>query len=374
MRLIHLADYGGTYPGSFIPMLRAVLDGGRKRGWEVEAVFSDVARERTWLSELRHEGFTCRLAPKGRKDLAQTVEEVAGTGGGGGGTILHTHFTAFDLPAARAARRDRQVIAYWHLHSALRAGAWWQLRNAVKLGLLSRGVEEILCVAPNILDQARARLAPGDRLALVENAIDLTRFPLVSEERRREARANLGLRADAQVVLHFGWDWQRKGGDVFLQAVGSLLERGELDRLVAVTVAGEQGVGAAERLGIAEHVRVVGPSDDVQALYAAADVFVAPSRGEGHPFAVAEALASGVPVVASPIPGHEMIAKAAAACRIAELDSRAFADGMLAALSLPATERERERLAARSWVVEEMDILAWSERMLERYDRALARR
>ncbi|HXC46475.1 MAG TPA: glycosyltransferase family 4 protein [Solirubrobacteraceae bacterium] len=371
MRLIHLADYGGAYPGSFIPMLRAVLDGGRRRGWEVEAVFSDVARDRAWLGELRDEGISCRLAPKRRRALAQTVEEVASAGGA---AILHTHFTAFDLPAARAARRDRQVIAYWHLHSALRTGTWWQLRNAVKLGLLSRGVEEILCVAPNILDQARARLAPGDRLALVENAIDLTRFPLVSEERRREARASLGLPADAQVVLHFGWDWLRKGGDIFLQAVSLLLAHGELDRLVAVTVADEQAVSAAERLGIAEHVRVVKPSDDVQALYAAADVFAAPSRGEGHPFAVAEALASGLPVVASPIPGHEMIAKAAAACRIVELDSRAFADGVLAALSLPERERERERLAARSWVVEEMDIVAWSERMLKRYDRALALR
>jgi glycosyltransferase involved in cell wall biosynthesis len=371
MRLIHLADYGGTYPGSFIPMLRAVLDGGRKRGWEVEAVFSDVARDRGWLGELRREGFSCRLAPNGRRALAQTVEQVAAVSGG---AILHTHFTAFDLPAARAARRHRQTIAYWHLHSALRAGAQWQARNAVKLGLLSRGVEEILCVAPNILDQARARLAPRYRLALVENAIDLTGFPLLTAARRREARAALGLQADAQVVLHFGWDWPRKGGDVLLQAVGLLLARGELDRLVAVTVADEQAVDAVERLGISTHVRVVPPSDDVQALYAAADVFVAPSRGEGHPFAVAEALASGLPVVASPIPGHEMIAAAAEACRIVELGARPFADGILAALSLPAAERERERLAARRWVVEEMDIVAWSERMLERYDRALANR
>jgi glycosyltransferase involved in cell wall biosynthesis len=371
MRLIHLADYGGTYPGSFIPMVRAVLDGGRKRGWEVEAVFSQVADDRAWLSELRHEGFTCRLAPTGRQALRQTVEEVATKGGP---AILHTHFTAFDLPAARAARRHDQVIAYWHLHSALRSGAWWQARNCLKLGVLSKGVEEILCVAPNILEQARKRCGPDDRLALVTNAIDLTRFPLVSPERRRAARAALALPTDARVVLHFGWDWQRKGGDVLLGAIASLVKREDMGELVAVTIADEQAVGARESLGIAEQVRVVKPSDDVQTLYAAADVFVAPSRGEGHPFAVAEALACGLPVVASPLPGHDLIAEATEACRIAALDSSSFADAIAATLTLPAADRSRQRSTAREWVVEEMDILAWSERMLERYDQALALR
>jgi glycosyltransferase involved in cell wall biosynthesis len=372
MRLTHLADYGGIYPGSFIPMVRAVLDGGRRRGWDVEAVFSGVARDRAWLSELRQEGFACRLAPTGRGALAQMIEEIVAADEP---VILHTHFTAFDLPAARAARRHHQVIAYWHLHSALRSGAWWQLRNAVKLGLLSKDVEEILCVAPNILDQARRRLAPRDRLVLVPNAIDLTRFPLVTPEQKREARAALALPADAHVALHFGWDWHRKGGDVFLRAIASLLRRANMGRVVAVTVADEQPGGAlAGSLGIAEHVRALPPSDDVQTLYAAADVFVAPSRGEGHPFAVAEALASGLPVVASPIPGHEMIADATMGCRIAPLDAASFSDAIGEALTRAAADRERLRLAARDWAVDEMDIASWSERMLARYDRALARR
>ncbi|MGC2374796.1 MAG: glycosyltransferase family 4 protein [Solirubrobacteraceae bacterium] len=372
MRLIHLADYGGTYPGSFIPMVRAVLEGGRRRGWSVEAVFSEVARDRVWLSELREEGFDCRLAPTGRRMLSQMLEEITAADEL---TILHTHFTAFDLPAARAARRHNQVISYWHLHSALRPGAWQQLRNAVKFGPLSKGVEEILCVAPNILNQACRRLAPRDRLVLVPNAIDLQRFPLVTPEHRRRARETLALPADAQVVLHFGWDWHRKGGDVFLGAIASLLPRANMGNLMAITVADHEPARAlADSLRIPEHVRTLQPNDDVRAFYAAADVFVAPSRGEGHPFAVAEALASGLPVVASPIPGHEMIAEAVKGCRIAALNPSSFADAIAATLTLPTADRERLRTAARDWVVDEMDIAAWSERMLARYEHALARR
>jgi glycosyltransferase involved in cell wall biosynthesis len=372
MRLIHLADYGGTYPGSFIPMVRAILDGGRRRGWSVTAVFSEVAHDRAWLRELRDDGFPCQLAPaRGRRLPAALLERIAAEDEP---SILHTHFTAFDLPAAAAARRHRHVIAYWHLHSALRRGAWWQLRNAVKLGLLSNGVEEILCVAPNILEQARRRLAPRERLALVPNAIDLTRFPVATVEHRRLAREALSLPDDARVVLHFGWDWRRKGGDVFLEAVASLARRG-MDDLMAITVADEQPASSlADSLGIADRVRVMAPRDDVAELYAAADVFASPSRGEGHPFAVAEALASGLPVVASPLPGHEMIARSVSACRVVALDPDPLADGLAATLDGRRSDRELERRAARDWVVAEMDLQPWAERMLARYDEALARR
>jgi glycosyltransferase involved in cell wall biosynthesis len=372
MRLIHLADYGGTYPGSFVPMVRAVLDAGRRRRWNVQAVFSQVAHNRGWLRELREEGFRCELAPtEGRHLPAKLLEEIAYSDEP---TILHTHFTSFDLPAAAAARRNDHVIAYWHLHSALRRGPWWQLRQAVKLGLLSKGVEEMLCVAPNIVDQARRHLAPRDRLALVPNAIDLTRFPPATPEHRRLAREALSLPVDARVVLHFGWDWHRKGGDVFLKAIASLTREG-MDDLMALTVAEEQPASSlADSLGIAEHVRTLAPSDDVRRLYAAADVFAAPSRGEGHPFAVAEALASGLPVVASPLPGHEMIARRVRACRIVALNPSALAGALAATLGESTADGESERRAARDWVVAEMDILPWAERMLMRYDGALARR
>jgi hypothetical protein len=69
-----------------------------------------------------------------------------------------------------------------------------------------------------------------------------------------------------------------------------------------------------------------------------------------------------------------MIARATDGCQIAALDASSFADAIVATLTVPAAERERQRLAAREWVVHEMDIVAWSERILSRYEAALARR
>src|SRR5450759_1006715 len=109
MRLIHLADYGGTYPGSFVSMVRAVLHAGRRRGWDVQALFSQVAHDRGWLHELREEGFRCGLAPTDGRELpAELLVQITASDEP---TILHTHFTSFDLAAAAVARRHDHVIA-----------------------------------------------------------------------------------------------------------------------------------------------------------------------------------------------------------------------------------------------------------------------
>lgn len=372
--LVHLADYGGVYPGSFIPMVRSVLQLAGERGWTHQAVFSPVAAERPWLSELREQGLTCTVAPAGHGARRELVERLCSQTRGP--VILHSHFTAFDLLAAAAARRHRHVISYWHLHSALRPGPWWQARNIVKLALLSKGVEQMLCVAPNILEQASRRLAPKDRLALVPNAIELERFPPIAPERRRAARATLGLKDEEVVVLHFGWDWHRKGGDLLCHAIASLREQHLEPAGLIVLSAGapDEALRLSQRLGIADHVRTLPPSEDVAGLYAAADLFVAPSRGEGHPFAVVEALASGLPVVASPIPGHQMIAENVSNCHLAESDAASLAKAIAHALSQPPDDRAAASKAAHQWAVTEMDIGAWSERMLARYDTALDRR
>lgn len=351
-------------------MVRSILDAGKRRGWTVEAVFSEIAHDKVWLRQLREEGFTCKLAPTGRSGRADAVKQLVATDEP---LILHTHFASFDLPASAAARRSRNVITYWHKHGALlREG---RMRNTVKLGFLSRGVEEILCVAPNVLSDAGRCLAPHTRLALVPNAIELERFPLTTPEDRLRARETLALPLDVPIALHFGWDWQLKGGDVFLEAVASLVRREDTRKLLAVAVADEQPVRRfAQSLNIADHVRALPPRDDVQTLYAAADVFVAPSRSEGHPFAVVEALASGLPVVASPVAGHEAIAASVRSCRISALSSSALADEIAATLAIPVPERERLRAVGRARIVDDMDIGAWSKRMLARYETALERR
>jgi glycosyltransferase involved in cell wall biosynthesis len=126
------------------------------------------------------------------------------------------------------------------------------------------------------------------------------------------------------------------------------------------------------RLGLRESdVRILDASDDVRSLFAAADIFVSPSRAEGMTFAVIEALASGVPVVASDIPGHRTVGAELAACRLAALDGPGLAERMRNLLIRSPQQVATDREQACTFVRREFDLKPWSERLVARYDRAL---
>lgn len=358
MRLVHLAHYPAQYPGSFVPMLRAALGAASGRGWDVEAVLGSDSHGCGWVEELRAEGIPVRLVEldgrlRLRRDLAELLAEASGP------TILHTHFTAFDVPAALAAVRRRDAGVVWHLHSPARSDAVGRLRGFAKSGLAGRLADRILCVSPDRAAAAIAQGAPRSRVRFFPNAIDASAFGTATAEERLAARRTLGLPEDGVMLLHFGWDWERKGGDLFLDAVRILAGRGR--PLTAVSVGGR---AAAE-------LATPPPGAPVRTLYAAADVFVSPSRAEGMPFAILEALASSVPVVASDLPGQAAIGGGLGACRVTPLDARALADAIESLLDRGPEAAARDAAEAVERVRAEYDLAPWSARLLGLYDEIL---
>jgi glycosyltransferase involved in cell wall biosynthesis len=364
VRLVHLAGYDGPYAGSFIPMVRAALRAARAEGWEVEAAFTASARGRPWLEDLERDGVPWRIAPAaGRRGLAQWVSDLLAEDPQL--TVLHTHFTAFDLPAVVAARKRRETTrVVWHVHSRLAPGGRGSARAALKNIAFGRFPRRILCVAPDIAHGMRRRLAPRSTTRFLANAVDTEAFPYVTAERRAAAREALGLPHDARVLMHLGWDWHRKGGDLFLEAAAML---GRSEDVVPVTVgAGEEARALGEALGL-EGLRILEPTGQVQDLYAAADVLVSPSRAEGMPFAVAEALCCGVGVVASRIPGQVAIGADIRACRLTALEAGEIAEVMTATLDRNPEEIAGEGRDARATIVARMDLEPWAQRLLDVY-------
>ena len=94
-----------------------------------------------------------------------------------GATVLHSHFTAFDLPAVKVAAKRPDTRVFWHVHTVLGSNATVQLRNRVKLSMLARRVELILCVAQHLADAVRARGAPGREGALLPQRPRRGRLP-----------------------------------------------------------------------------------------------------------------------------------------------------------------------------------------------------
>lgn len=358
MRIVHLADLGAPYPGSVVPMLRAVNDAAVPRGWSFEAVFTEIAAQRPWYAELKADGIGVRIAPHtARKALTAWLDALLDERNEP--TVLHTHFTTFDIPAVLAARRRDDVTVVWHLHSNLQSGPRATLRNAAKFGLVGRRVNAILCVSSDLRDSAHRRLAPARRLVTFSNAIDLERFDRATSEQRSRARAELEVPEGRPLLVHFGWDWERKGGDLFLETVATLAHEG-IEVTAMCVGGGEPAHATSERLGLGDRVLVTLPRDEVRTFHAAADVFVSSSRAEGMPSALLETLSTGTPAVVSDIPSHIALAERVQGCIVANSDPQSFAGAIRSVLS---TESQVDV----GQLADSIDLRAWARRLLDLY-------
>ncbi len=366
LRVVHMAGYASAYSGSFIPMLEAARTGVESRGWTYEAVFPPGVEGYGWYDGLQTAGVGVRVSPElGKRGAAAWIRELLDERQVP--TLLHTHFSAWDVPAALAARWHPDASVIWHLHSRLLDDAVPRARNALRFGLLGRTVARILCVGPGIRDQAIARLAPAARTQVLANGIDLHRFASASGDDRRASRMRLGLPPDSHVLLAFAWDWDRKGVPLLLETVQTLGRQG---RDVRAVIVGSEARARheANRLHLDGAVHALSATESVTDLYGAADVFVAPSVAEGTPFSVLEALACGTPVVASDIAGHRFAAGTMPACHLTPRTASAFADAIEAELDAPPEARAERLDQTRAQIESEFSLTQWTRRVLSVYD------
>jgi glycosyltransferase involved in cell wall biosynthesis len=130
--------------------------------------------------------------------------------------------------------------------------------------------------------------------------------------------------------------------------------------------------GQAETLGIADRVRFLGWRDDVQALMERWDIYVQPSRAEGFGLAAVEAMAAGLPVVATDVGGlAEIVENGESGWLVAAGDTRAMA-ARLGELIADADMRRRMGDAGRARVVSQFSPEREAAAIQSAYDRLLA--
>jgi glycosyltransferase involved in cell wall biosynthesis len=369
VRVLQLAAHDVPRPGSFVPMVAGVLKAVARQGWSPEIVVPEEAREFEWPRELAAAGVAVHYAPmRPRRTAAAALRSLILADERE--TILHTHFTSFDLPAvvARASRPERTHVV-WHSHDSYPASRKLRLRRRVKYLIASRRVSAVLFVGRESLQDLAGRGLDGKRALYVPNAIDVTGFSVVTPERRAQARADFGL-PDAPILLHFGWDWDRKGGDLFLRAVRGLRLRGR--HVIGVSVgAPPEAHRDLQALGVADAVRLVPMSEAILDLYAAADVFVSCSRSEGDPYSVLEAAACGLGIVVTAVPGQDA-RPPSPGMRTTTLTVAAVADGVDSLLARSADQQLDDARRTREWVEREADLDIYARRMVSLYQRLLS--
>jgi glycosyltransferase involved in cell wall biosynthesis len=166
----------------------------------------------------------------------------------------------------------------------------------LKLALLASLKPRFLAVVPDLADEAREHL-PGASIEVLPNGVDVDRYRPVSAEEKRALRARLGWTGVA--FLYTGrLSWEKR-----LPWFAEIWEKASAGRDARLFIVG----AGPEVIPESPRVRVLPPVEDAAALYAAADVFVLPSVSEGLSNSLLEAMASGLPAVASAVGGTAQI-------------------------------------------------------------------
>ena len=274
----------------------------------------------------------------------------------GDADLVHVHGDMAAMIAAPAMRGRPLVITTHGLHRLRRSRGLsaWLVRR--RLGAAVAASSRTICIAEDEREDLGSVLPRSlrGRLVVVPNGVAVPALP--DAEARARARRSLGL-GEREVGVLFVWQLERRKDPLgAIAAVEAVRTRGA-DVVLLIAGAGplEAEVGARESAA----VRVLGHREDLDDLYAAADLFLLPSHREGMSFALLEAMAHGLaPVVANGPGNSETVGAAGAVFPAGDLSAMADRVAELAAdpgargdLGTAARERVRTELSLERFLV-----------------------
>jgi sugar transferase (PEP-CTERM/EpsH1 system associated) len=287
--------------------------------------------------------------------------------------ILHTHGWGTLIDGLIAARLGRVPAVIHGEHGTLQTRAY-QLR--IQRWAWGQ-VDQVLSVSSRLAERISQQVGfPLERIQTIRNGVDLERF---GPRHRAEGRAQLHASANECLVGTVGRLVPVKDQATFLRALAALKAHGRQFRGVIV---GDGPLRAdleqlVASLGLGSHVQLIGHRSDVERVLAALDVFVLSSVSEGLSNTIQEALASGVPVVATNVGGaDEMVTEGVLGHLVPASDAAALAAGIQRLVDSPplratmgASARAR---AEREFGVDTM-VRGYADLYLATGDRLIAR-
>lgn len=242
--------------------------------------------------------------------------------------ILHTHSYRPNLYARMAGSVLRptglNIIAHYHNEYSDKWSNQALVLERQLAGVTDVGLAVSGAVAANVAEQV------GLDCDVLENGIDRHR---VTSGCRTRGRIALGLDLKTTAVGLIGRICRQKGVDTFIEA--ALLLSHQMLEAHFVVVGDAEDASLAETLrdrvnasGLEHRVHFAGHREDMADVLAALDILVAPSRWEGFGLVLAEAMAAGIPVVASKVGGIPGVV-GQAACLIPPQDPQALAQSLM---------------------------------------------
>lgn len=313
------------------------------------------------------------------RDLARVIDDHRSE-------VVQTHLMrSLDFLALALRRRPSRPSVIWTFHNArldLRAdqlpGRRWLLRpkRAGYRGLYrraSRAAGALVAVSDDVARTIDAELRPAaGRLVTIPNGVDVERY---ATEADRSVRAEIGVPEAAPMLICVAKMLEQKGHRYLVEALAAA--SGDHEPMhVALLGDGplrDEIASRARAAGVADRLHLLGTRSDVPRLLRAADVFVLPSLWEGLPMALLEAMAAGLPVIATSVSGtRQVVEDGRTGMLVAPGDSAELARAM-SRLAGDATLRARLGAAGRDHVRAEFSVDRQAQRHLDLYRACLRR-
>ena len=247
--------------------------------------------------------------------------------------LLHAHKLAGSAWASLIARAaDRPLVAHEHIWF----GDESRVRRLLYRYLIGPTARRIVCVSDVVADSVVADGAPRERVETIPNGVDLA-APLP----RAQARELLGLGEDEVVAGSWRDSGPRSGTRPFSRRPPCSRAAG-IPFTVCVVGDGprrEELESLAERLDVTDRVVFAGEHEDAARLAAAFDVAVMCSSAEGMPLSGLEAMAAGVPLVATAVSALPQLLADGAGVLVEPEDDVALADAIEELLAHPDRAR-----------------------------------
>jgi len=304
------------YPNAFIAAARA-------QAVEVDVISERFRFDPRAIRQLR------RVVARRQPDIVQThmikshfLTKLSGIGRKYPWVAYHHGYTTTDLKM-----RGYNQLNRWSLPSAARV---------------------ITVCGPFAEDLSQAGV-PRDRIIVCHNSVAAP--PVVSEDLKRSLKERLHIVKGEQVVLAVGRLSREKGQRDLVDAISRLRELNSALKFKLVIVGEGPERDSLERAinqkGFDALVLFIGHVEDISPYYAIADALALPSHSEGSPNVLLEAMAAGLPVVATAVGGVPEIAiNEENALLVAPGDSDSFAQALNQVLTDPELARKLGRAAA----------------------------
>jgi glycosyltransferase involved in cell wall biosynthesis len=226
--------------------------------------------------------------------------------------IVHTHTSKAGVLGRLVAWLTRVPVIIHKPHGHVFYGHFGPRLSRFFLfieGLLGGITDHVVALTPmEARDYRTLRVLTADQISIIHSGVELNRYHITAKKRQQKKK-ELGILPDSLVIGYVGWLIPIKGVSYLVRAMKNVAEKYPKSLLVLVGKGDNKGAEEmrikeqVKNLGLADRVYFLGWRSDVDEIMGCFDIFVLPSLNEGMGRVLVEAMAAGLPIVASRVGG-----------------------------------------------------------------------